>query len=159
VRARVGSAPPALSGEAIKLCAFFAGQAEYAIDIRRVEEIVQPRSVTPLVDAPPFVKGLVELRGAVAPVVDLARRLGGEGGSAARRPKWLVVLIGSRRVVLVVDSVSGVVNVEPSELQPLPALATGPDRPLVIGAFGPAERVRLLLDVKALFPPRPGAAL
>jgi purine-binding chemotaxis protein CheW len=137
----------------LQLCAFFVGSTEYAVDIMRVDEILQPQGVTALPGAPAWVDGVMNLRGQLIPVVDLRRRLGTRGPPPPKlKPKWVVALVGRRRVALVVDGVSEVARVRREDLKPLPqmgmaaATAAGP----VVGAFGPPDRVRLLLNIKAV---------
>ena len=132
----------------VQLCAFFVGATEYAIDIMRVDEILQPQSVTRVPEAPEWVEGVMNLRGHLVPVVDLKKRLGAKGDAPARlKPKWIVALVGRRRVALSVDGVSEVARVPKDALKPLPSMGT---QDAVVGAFGPPERVRLLLNIKAV---------
>lgn len=134
-----------------QLCGFFVGPVEYAIDLMRIDEILQPQRVTPLPNAPPWVMGVMNLRGALVPVVELRSRLRIGGQAPARlKPKWLVCLVGRRRVALIVDGVSEVMRVRRSELKPVPPFVDRGLDPAVIGACGPADRTRLLLNVKVL---------
>jgi purine-binding chemotaxis protein CheW len=138
----------------VQLCAFFVGSEEYALDIRRVEEILQPLPVTPLPRAPSYLEGVVSLRGAVVPVVDVRKRLGAKvdpGGKA----KLLICLVGRKRLGLLVDRVSQVVRTTVGELKPAPPLSREGQGPCVIGVCGPPEKMKLLLDVKALLQPEP----
>ena len=136
----------------VQLCAFFVGPVEYVIDIMRIDEILLPQRVTPVPNAPAWVEGVMNLRGAMVPVVDLRKRLGITHGAppARMKPKWLVTLIGRRRVALIVDGVSEVVRVTPAELKPVPPFVTQGVNPAVIGACGAADRMKLLLNVKVL---------
>ena len=143
-----------------QLCAFFVGPVEYAIDIMRIDEILQPQRSTPVPNAPPWVVGVMNLRGGMVPVVDLRARLGIEGAAPARlKSKWLVCFVGRRRVALIVDGVSEVVRVDRSELKPVPPFVAQGLNPAVIAACGSADRTRLLLNIKVLLrQDRPEAA-
>ncbi len=134
----------------VQLCAFRVGNEEYAIDIMRVEEILPPKIVTPIPRAPALMQGVLHLRGAILPVVDLRARLLGDSGPESPRSRLLVCYLGPRRVAVRVDRVTEVVRVRRSELKPAPAFASGGRPPFVVGVFGPPERLRLLLDLKAL---------
>ncbi len=135
----------------VQLCVFQVGSEEYAIDIMRVEEILPPRIVTPIPRAPSLMQGVLHLRGAILPVVDLrARLLGGAGGPESPRSRLLVCYLGRRRVAVRVDRVTEVVRVRRGELKPAPTFAAAGHSPFVVGVFGPPERLRLLLDLKAL---------
>jgi purine-binding chemotaxis protein CheW len=124
----------------------------------RVREVVPALPATPVPGAPPYVEGVVRLRGEVVPVLDVRKRLGLEARSATRKTRFLVVNVGGRPVALVVDEAGEVVRVPRPELRaaPSPAAARffvgtcgGDARD---GARGPAP-LRLLLDVKALLDP------
>jgi purine-binding chemotaxis protein CheW len=145
----------------VQLCAFFVGAEEYAVDIMRVEEILLPQRLTPVRGSPAFLEGVIRLRGAILPVVDLRKRLLGEAAPVnTPKTRLLVCWVGRRRVAFTVDRVSEVVRLRRSEIKPAPALgAVGPS-PFVVGVYsdpedreggGPeSERLKLLLDVKAL---------
>ncbi len=137
-----------------QLCAFFLGAEEYAVDVMRLEEILRPQRVTPVPGAPPFVAGVLNLRGAIVPVLEARERLGAGPALNGRKARLLVCRIGPGKVALPVDAVSGIVRVRRSELRPPPATPGGP-APLVVGVFGPPERLRLLLNVRALLEPAP----
>lgn len=162
-----GTAEPGL----VQLCTFRIGGEDYAVDIMRVREIIQPLPITPVPRAPVFVEGVVRLRGEVIPVVDVRKRFGLPASPATRRTKFLVVHVAGRRLGLVVDEVCEVVRIGRAEIRPAPALV-GLDAPRFFlgicggeggagagGRRGGAGRLRLLLNVKALLDPvRPGEA-
>lgn len=135
----------------VQLCAFRVGDQEYAVDLMRVEEVLRPPAVTPLPRAPSVVEGVVHLRGAVVPVVDLRRCLGSPVPERpGRRERLLVCLLGQRRVALRVDAALEVMRVARAALRPAPPLSTEAGAPFVVGVCGAPERPRLLLDVKVL---------
>lgn len=145
-----GSLPPHAAAQ-VQLCVFRVGDESYAVDIMRVREIIQPVSVKAVPGAPEYVEGVVALRGAVIPIVDLRRRFGLPKATRTRRTKFVICRVGNRHVGLSVDAVEGVVRVARSALKPPPAVFdSGPGRYLagVAGGDGP---VRFLLDVRALF--------
>ncbi|MFZ5468969.1 MAG: chemotaxis protein CheW [Myxococcota bacterium] len=140
-----------MSAEAtVQLCSFYVGAQEYALDIMRIEEILQPPPVTPVPRAPPVVEGVVNLRGVILPVVDLRRQLEAGAPPPKLKPKLMVCWVGRRRVGVLVDGVSDVVRLRPSDIKPAPALATGAVDPFVVGVCGPPDRLKLLLSLKAL---------
>ncbi|NOK34302.1 chemotaxis protein CheW [Corallococcus exercitus] len=143
-----GDAP--VADAEVQLCAFFVGNEEYVLDIMRVEEILPPQRVIPIPHAPAFVEGVLHLRGAMLPVVDLRRRLLGQPAQETRRTRMLVCRLGARRVVARVDRVAEVLRVRRGDIKPAPALMSGGRTPFVVGVCGPPERLRLLLDLKAL---------
>ena len=134
----------------VQLCAFQVGAEEYAVDIMRVEEILPPQPLTAIPRAPSYVEGVLQLRGAVLPVVDLRKRLLGAGAPPPARTRLLICLLGRRRVAMAVDRVTEVVHVRKSDIKPAPPLLSAGARPFVVGVWGPPARLKLLLDLKAL---------
>ncbi len=134
----------------VQLCSFSVGREEYVLDIMRVEEILPPQRVIPVPRAPSFVEGMLHLRGALLPVVDLRQRLITADVPPPPRTRLLVCLLGRRRLALRVDRVTEVLRVRRSELKPAPALLSPGRAPFVVGVCGSQERPRLLLDIKAL---------
>jgi purine-binding chemotaxis protein CheW len=156
----------------VQLCTFRIGGEDYAVDIMRVREIIQPLTITPVPRAPAYVEGVVRLRGEVIPVVDVRKRFGLPPSAATHKTKFLVVHVAGRRLGLVVDEVCEVLRLARTEIRPAPGLVglEGPRFFLGVcggeGAAGAAgrrgasaSRLRLLLNVKALLEPEvPGEA-
>jgi len=140
-----------------QLCAFWLGAQEYALDIMRVEEILNPQPSTPVPEAPDFVEGVLDLRGIILPVVDLRRRLGAGRAPSRAKPKLLVCRIGNRKIILRVDGVSEVVRVKREEIRPAPQLGPGAHGAYILGVWGPPLRLKLLIDLKALLRSGPRA--
>lgn len=134
----------------VQLCCFTVGHEEYVVDIMRVEEILPPQRVIAVPRAPAFVEGMLHLRGALLPVVDLRQRLSGVQVPPSSRSRLLVCLLGRRRLALRVDRVTEVLRVRRSDIKPAPTLLSPGRTPFVLGVCGTAERPRLLLDLKAL---------
>ncbi|WP_164001365.1 chemotaxis protein CheW [Pyxidicoccus caerfyrddinensis] len=143
-------APTEEADTLVQLCAFFVGNEEYVLDIMRVEEILPPQRVTPIPHAPSFVEGVLHLRGIILPVVDLRRRLLGQATPETPKTRLLVCRLGTRRVAVRVDRVAEVLRVRKGDIKPAPALVVAGRSPFVVGVCGPPERLRLLLDLKAL---------
>jgi purine-binding chemotaxis protein CheW len=150
----------------VQLCVFFVGSEEYAVDIMRVEEILQPQRLTPIRGAPPFIEGVIRLRGSIIPVVDLRKRLLGQSEPVnTPKTRLLVCWLGRKRVAFTVDRVSEVRRLRRGDIKPAPALGAVGPAPFVVGVYGEpeattrerrsaqergGERLTLLLDVKAL---------
>jgi purine-binding chemotaxis protein CheW len=105
------------------LVGFSVGEVQYAVPIARVKEIANPISVVPLAHAPRAIVGVADYRGEVVPVVDLRVRFGLAPAELTRRMKWIVVLVSSRLVALVVDSVTEVFGTAETELRRPPQIA------------------------------------
>jgi purine-binding chemotaxis protein CheW len=159
----------------VELCTFRVGGEDYAVDIMRVREIINPLPVTPVPRAPAFIEGVIRLRSEVIPVVDVRKRFGLPPAPATRKTKFLVVRIGGRRLALVVDEVTEVVRLPRSEIRPAPTFSDERAPKFFLGVCGgeggaPAPgstgaprrgsgRLRLLLNVRALLEAeRPGEA-
>jgi purine-binding chemotaxis protein CheW len=149
----------------VQLCTFRVGGEDYAVDIMRVREIIQPLPVTSVPRAPLFVEGVVRLRGDVIPVVDVRKRFGLPAVAPGRRNKLVVVTMARRRLALVVDEVCEVIRIPRGDLRPAPALVGEGGPRFFLGVCGGdgstaasprrggAGRLRLLLNVKALLDP------
>lgn len=147
---RLVTVEPPPREEIVQLCAFRVGGEEYVLDIMRIREIITPLRITAVPHAPPFVVGVINLRGTIIPVVDLRERLGAPVTPPARKSRQLIVRIGGRTVGLVVDEVTEVLRIPRSEIKPAPALLNGNGPRLFLGVCGRQERLKLLLDVRAL---------
>jgi purine-binding chemotaxis protein CheW len=160
--ARSAAAPA--DGALAQLCTFRVGGEDYAVDIMRLREIITPLPVTPVPRAPPFVEGVIRLRGDVIPVLDVRRRLGLPVMSPTRKTKVLIVHVAGRRLGLVVDEVTEVLRIPRAEIRPAPGLVEGGGPRFFLGVCGGEAggggrkaasrgRLRLLLNVKALLEP------
>ena len=146
-----GAAAPA--EEIVQLCAFLVGGEELVVDLMRVKDIVAPLPLTRVPHAPEPIEGVIHLRGAVVPVVDVRRRLGLPRLGATRKAKVLICTVGGRRLGLCVDAVTEVLRIPRSQIRPAPAMLTRGRPGLFAGVCGPPERLKLLLDIKALLVP------
>lgn len=113
----------AISGD-LELLSFRVADQEYSVDIMSVREIRGWTRATSLPHAPDFVRGVINLRGSVLPVVDLATRLGIESGEPNERSVIIVVDVGGRTVGLRVDAVSDILSIPSGDLQTPPDLVT-----------------------------------
>ena len=112
---------------------FRLGAEEFGLPIDAVDEVVRmPDQIARLPKAPKFLEGVVNLRGAVVPVIDQRRRFGMPAGEETVRRRLVVVRTGAHRAGLIVDSVSEVLRTSEDEIAPAPAL-TGESDPLVQG--------------------------
>jgi purine-binding chemotaxis protein CheW len=103
-----------------ELMAFRIGAQEFCVDIMAVREIRGFTPATPLPQTPGFVRGVINLRGAVLPIIDLSARLGFGMSEPTARHVIMVVQIGQQAVGLLVDAVSDILTVADAEVQPTP---------------------------------------
>jgi len=123
---------------------------EYGLEILRVQEIKGFSKITPLPNTPREVKGVMNLRGAVVPIIDLRTRLGLVEEVYTRFTVIIVVTCGAKVVGLVVDAVSDVLNVEANALVATPDLGAGVDTSFLIGIARNGDRLVSLLNVDRL---------
>ena len=128
---------------------FRVGAEEYGMDILRVQEIRSYEKPTRIANAPAFVKGVVNLRGVIVPVVDLRLRLG-QTGEYNEFTVVIVLNVLGRVVGIVVDSVSDVLELTADEIKPRPDIAAALDSRFITGLGKVAERMLILLDIEAM---------
>jgi purine-binding chemotaxis protein CheW len=104
--------------------AFRIGIQEFCIDIMSVREIRGWTPATALPHAPSYVRGVINLRGSVLPVVDLAERLGFPATDASARQVIIVVQVGAQIIGLLVDAVSDILTLTTETIQPTPEVAS-----------------------------------
>jgi purine-binding chemotaxis protein CheW len=127
---------------------FVLGQEEYGVDILKVQEIRGYEKVTPIPAAPDFLKGVVNLRGIIVPVLDLRVKFGLPEPRYDAFTVVVVLRIGGRVVGIVVDGVSDVVRLAASEVKAAPALGSVVDGSFLAGLATPNGRMVLLLDIE-----------
>lgn len=130
--------------------AFKLGAEEYGIDILRVQEIRSYEEPTRIANAPAFVKGVVNLRGVIVPIMDMRLKFDLEQVSYDSFTVVIVLNIGRRVVGMVVDGVSDVITLTPEQLRPVPEFnsAIQSNHLLAIGAI--EDRMLILIDIEKL---------
>lgn len=142
--------PSGLSADGSQFLTFQLEDEEYGLEILRVQEIKGYSKITPLPNTPPEVKGVMNLRGAVVPIIDLRTRFGLRQAEYTRFTVIIVVTVRSKVVGLVVDAVSDVLNVGVQEVVPAPDLGAGVDTSFMTGMARTGERLITLLNVDRL---------
>ncbi|HCY16587.1 MAG: chemotaxis protein CheW [Curvibacter sp. GWA2_64_110] len=130
--------------------AFKLGKEEYGVDILRVQEIRSYEEPTRMANAPDFIKGVINLRGVIVPIVDMRLKFNLDEANYDGFTVVIVLNIGQQVVGMVVDSVSDVITLTPQQLRPVPEFssAIGSDHLLAIGSLD--ERMLILLDIEKL---------
>jgi purine-binding chemotaxis protein CheW len=136
----------------LELLSFRIGEEEYSVDIMSVREIRSWTRATPLPHAPSYVRGVINLRGHVLPVIDLAGRLGLASASGDARNVIIVVQVAGQTLGLLVDAVSDILALPRSDLQPPPSLAADADRSCVAALTIFEGRMIRVLDLPAVLP-------
>jgi purine-binding chemotaxis protein CheW len=130
--------------------AFHLGDEEYALDIKRISEIIKVREFTDIPRAPGFILGIISLRGVVVPVFDLRCRL--NLGVSEFMPTTRIVVCQHEDVSvgLLVDSINQVVNLIDDEVEPPPGVLSGLDREMVSGLGRYQGRMIILLNIESV---------
>ena len=145
--------PSAVGGEFLT---FRLGAEEYGIDILRVQEIRSYEQPTRIANAPVFIKGVVNLRGTIVPIVDLRVKLGCEKTDIDSFTVVIVLNVRGRVVGAVVDSVSDVMQLGGDRVKPAPEMASSSvDTTYITGigsiaGEGQKDRMLILVDIEAL---------
>lgn len=140
------------AGSEIELLSFRLGEQEYAVPIMAVREIRGWTRATPMPKSPACLRGVINLRGTVLPVIDLGVRLGMEAVAGDARNVIIVVQYGGQTAGLLVDAVSDILTVAFAAMQPPPAVA-GDTAESCIGSLTIVEgRMIRLLDLGAALP-------
>jgi purine-binding chemotaxis protein CheW len=137
----------AASSSSAQYLSFSLGEEEYAVEILRVQEIRGICPVTALPHAPPRVRGVMNLRGAVVPVIDMRAALGLPSTEYGKFTVIIVLSVRGRTIGFVVDSVSDVLALESTEIEKAPDLGGRVDAAMVCGIARSQDRFVVLLDV------------
>lgn len=135
-----------------ELITFRIGAQEFCVDIMAVREIRGWTAATPLPHAPSYVRGVINLRGAVLPIVDLAERLGLGAAAPTRRHVIIVAQVGKQVMGLLVDAVSDILTVGDDAVQPPPDVASERVRLFVRGLLANEGRMVSLVALDRLLP-------
>lgn len=130
--------------------AFNLGDEEYGIDIQQVQELRGYEAVTHIANAPDFMKGVINLRGAIVPILDMRIRFGLGEPTYDQFTVVIILKVRGRVIGLVVDSVSDVAALTPEQIKPAPQLGSAMDVRYVTGLATVAERMLILLDIEQL---------
>jgi purine-binding chemotaxis protein CheW len=133
-----------------ELLAFRIGAQEFCVDLASVREIRGWTAATPMPHAPSFVRGVVNLRGAVLPILDLAERSGLPPAEPSERHVIIVSRIADRIVGLLVDAVSEILAAAEGAVQPPPDVASERTRLLVRGLLAIGDRMATLISLDHL---------
>ncbi len=145
--ARSEKSTPTSSGEFLS---FRLGAEEYGIDILKIQEIRSYEPPTRIANAPAFVKGVINLRGVIVPIVDLRVKLGCEAVDYNSFTVVIVLNVKGRVIGTVVDSVSDVLELGPEAIKPAPEMSCSVDSACITGIGSVADRMLILLDIEAL---------
>ena len=130
-----------------QLVVFDVGKEVYGVDISRVQEIIRMQAITRVPGAPPFVEGVINLRGKIIPVIELHHRFGLASSDSGRDSRIVVVETGGHVVGMVVDSVSEVMRISTECIEPPSAIVAGAETDYMRGIAKLEGRLIILLQL------------
>jgi purine-binding chemotaxis protein CheW len=133
--------------EEIQLVVFSLGREEFAVEVTQVREIMRMEEITRMPKSPSFVEGILNLRGQIIAVIDLAQRLNLESGDRDAETRIIVVEADDIKVGMIVDAVSEVLRVSTEEVETTPTLAADVAVAYLRGVVKQENRLIILLDL------------
>jgi purine-binding chemotaxis protein CheW len=147
-----GAAKPAIgaTSERQEFLSFTLGKEEYGIEILKVQEIRSYEQVTTIANAPEFIKGVVNLRGIIVPIVDMRIKFNLDEAAYNELTVVIVLNVAGRVVGMVVDGVSDVVRLAAEQIRPAPDFSSSFDMKYITGLGTVDERMLILVDIEKL---------
>ena len=149
----------AATADSMQLISFMLGEETYGIEITKIREIIRMGQITQVPETPPYIKGLINLRSTVIPVIDLRARFGLAEGEQTDESRIMVLNVGSRMIGIVVDAVSEVLRVSGEQISEAPPTVASQGNEYMTGLVRLEEHLLILLDADKLFGEEEKAAL
>lgn len=133
-----------------QVVSFRLANEEYGLDIMTVQEIILMGNITEIPEVPAFIRGLINLRGKVIPIVDLRKRFGLEAGEATEHTRIIVVNANGSTFGIVVDGVSEVLRIEAEKIDPPPTGLLGLEQAYIKGLVKMGDKIMILLNIDSI---------
>jgi purine-binding chemotaxis protein CheW len=136
-----------------KYLTFMLASEGYGIDIQKVREINEMMTITPIPEAPPYMKGIINLRGKIIPVIDLRERFGMIAAASTKDNRNCIIVVeieasaGKHSTGLIVDAVSDVSEIKPEQIETNVELGTGVSSNYITGIARVNNQVKILLNI------------
>jgi purine-binding chemotaxis protein CheW len=127
---------------------FTLGQEEYGVEILKVQEIKGYAAITPIPNTPPYIKGVMNLRGTIIPVVDLRAKFGLAATEYNQFTVIIVVRVGAKVIGVIVDAVSDVLNIPSTDIQAAPDFGAQVETRFISGMAKAGEKLVVLLEIE-----------
>jgi purine-binding chemotaxis protein CheW len=134
----------------VELLAFTLGKEEYGIKIMKVQEIRGYNAVTTLANAPDFIKGVINLRGSIVPIIDMRIKFNLGTPTYDEFTVVIILNLGAQVVGMVVDRVSDVITLTPAQIKPAPEMGTAVNTNYLVGLGTIDERMVIIVDIDKL---------
>lgn len=143
----------------MQLVSFKLGEETYGIEITKIREIILVGEITQVPETPHYIKGLINLRSSVIPVIDLRARFSLPDAELTEESRIMVLNVGSRTTGIVVDSVSEVLRISQDQISPAPPTVASLGNEYMTGLVRLEDELLILLDVDELFGEEEAAAV
>lgn len=143
----------AAGGDLEQLVGFRVEDEEFGVEILRVQEIIRMVDITRIPNTPDYVKGVINLRGTVIPVIDFRSRfhLSYDADQDSRSRRIVVVDVGGITVGIIVDEVSEVIKLSGDDISPTPSTVKGYDSECIRGVGKLGDKLMIILDLQKMF--------
>lgn len=135
------------SKNGIQMVTFTLENETYGVDILKVRELISNTHITTLPNMPPFIKGMLNLRGLVIPIIDLRIKFGMPEGNYDQYTVFIIVQLGEKQMGIIVDSVADVVFLPDDQMQTTPELSASVDTTFILGMGRVREELIIVLDI------------
>ncbi len=146
-----GNVDSAAVEEEILVIAFALGNEEYGVEVQEVQEIIKLKDITRVPRAPDYIRGVINLRGNVVPIMDLRIRFGVGESEIHDDARIVIMQYEEIRFGIIVDAVSEVIHLKKSQIEPPPPLATQIGSEYIKGVGKVGGRLIILVDLKSAF--------
>lgn len=136
-----------------QMVSFRIGREIFGVPIAMVQEIVRVPEVTPVPDMPPFIRGVINLRGRIVSVIDLSKRLKLDGMPLSKSSRILVLDVEKKVVGLLVDAVTEIIRIPPESIEPPPEIVSSIAADYLIGVGKLPHKLVILLDLRNILNP------
>ncbi|MBI4649919.1 purine-binding chemotaxis protein CheW [Candidatus Desantisbacteria bacterium] len=130
-----------------KYLTFYLGDEEYGIEILKVREIIGFLVITPIPKVPKFIKGFINLRGKIIPILDLRLKLSMQEAAHTEKTCIIVVKANDIELGIIVDKVSEVANIDNNDIEDTPCFGERVDTDYILGIGRSGDKVKILLDI------------
>jgi purine-binding chemotaxis protein CheW len=140
------------NNELTQLVTFNLDNEEYGVAVLRVREIIRMPTITRVPNTPPYVQGVINLRGKVIPIISLRNRFNLMEAEYNNRTRIMVMDVEGELMGFVVDAVSEVIRISASEIQPSPSITSGNiEQECIAGVINHGERLLVVLELERMF--------
>jgi purine-binding chemotaxis protein CheW len=140
------------SHELIQLVSFHLDNEEYGVDVLKVREIIRMVTITHMPNTPPYVEGIINLRGKVIPIISMRKRFGLVDIESNDQARIIIMDVGGESLGFTVDAVSEVIRISAHEIQPSPSVVSGGiGQEFIEGVINHTDRLLVLLNLDKMF--------